>query len=588
MIYSTSPVLRQLRRAALVQQGAGLSDGQLLRAFLNDHDECVFEALVRRHGPMVMGVCRRILRHTQDAEDAFQAAFLVLVRKAASLAGREIVGDWLHGTALRTALKARAKHARRREKERHMARSEAVAAESSPESHALLDQELQGLPEHYRVPIILCELEGRTHQETARQLGCPIGTLSGRLSRARSMLARRLTRRGLTLSAAGLAASLGRDATAAFVNQSLVGMTVKAATQVAAGQAAAGIVSSQVAALTEGVVRAMLLGKLKTVGVLLLVVTFLGVGVGAFRSTAAGDEKIKPPKEPPERTVSPRAKLPVPLPERQFRIEFKICEIKKGEIKVLGEPKVVTLEGHEAGIAMGGEHAVQLHRKVDFVTSGLTVHTKVSSDTIGTDIDMTVSRATATQVEGGVEVGSESVRLVREIKLNKPVTVDLKSKDKSEPIIRVLATVSEVRTEQSIQAAERDFKVAHFYRRNGRIDSALFVYELILRRYPDTLYAEQAKERIKELKKERSVSPPEKAEPDRIGEIRIINKTKLEDKQILDKLGFHLGEVFTLQRLLKSEWKFLESGLFLNPPRILISCEETDSSFKNIIVRIEE
>src|SRR5262249_3383395 len=156
---------------------------------LHHHDECAFEALMRRHGPMVMGVCRRVLHYAHDAEDAFQAAFLVLVRKAASLEARENVGDWLHGVALRTAVKAKASEARRRGKERRMARPEAVESDVAPEWQALLDQELQGLPEKYRVPIILCELEGRTHQDAARQLGCPVGTLSGRLSRARAMLA---------------------------------------------------------------------------------------------------------------------------------------------------------------------------------------------------------------------------------------------------------------------------------------------------------------------------------------------------------------------------------------------------------------
>src|SRR5262249_46781163 len=161
-----------------------------------------------------------------DAEDAFQAAFLVLVRQAPRLASREIVGNWLHGVAYRTALKARIAHARRRRRERRMARPEAVYPEGVPGSHELLDQELHGLPEKYRVPIILCELEGRTHQEAARQIGCPIGTLSGRLSRARTLLARRLKRCGLTLSLGALSTAL---ASKAMATPSLVANTVKAA-----------------------------------------------------------------------------------------------------------------------------------------------------------------------------------------------------------------------------------------------------------------------------------------------------------------------------------------------------------------------
>jgi DNA-directed RNA polymerase specialized sigma24 family protein len=147
MPHQYSRLLRGVRQAALGADGGGLTDGQLLHAFLATHDECAFEAFVRRHGPMVLGVCRRVLRNAHDAEDAFQAAFLVLIRKAASLAGREIVGDWLHGVAYRTALKARTAQARRRVKERQMPRCEADAPDLSPEWPALLDQELNGLPQ---------------------------------------------------------------------------------------------------------------------------------------------------------------------------------------------------------------------------------------------------------------------------------------------------------------------------------------------------------------------------------------------------------------------------------------------------------
>jgi len=164
-------ILRQLRQAVFRLDGAGMTDGQLLRSFLSRRDEAAFEALVRRHGPMVRSVCRRVLRNTHDADDAFQAAFLVLLRKAPSLAAREVVGDWLHGVAYRTALKARAAEAHRRTKERQILRREAIEEEARPDWHALLDQELGQLPEKYRVPVVLCDLEGRTRKEAARQLG---------------------------------------------------------------------------------------------------------------------------------------------------------------------------------------------------------------------------------------------------------------------------------------------------------------------------------------------------------------------------------------------------------------------------------
>ena len=153
---------------------------------------------------MMMGVCRRILRNRQDAEDAFQAAFLVLVSKAAVIASRELLAGWLYGVAYNTALKAKAAVARRHRKERQATAMREADAETSPPENdwlPILDRELNGLPEKYRLPIVLCELQGKPHKEAASELGCPIGTLSGRLSRGRALLAKRLARYGLALTA---------------------------------------------------------------------------------------------------------------------------------------------------------------------------------------------------------------------------------------------------------------------------------------------------------------------------------------------------------------------------------------------------
>jgi RNA polymerase sigma factor (sigma-70 family) len=503
MPHQYSRLLRGVRQAALGADGGGLTDGQLLHAFLATHDECAFEAFVRRHGPMVLGVCRRVLRNAHDAEDAFQAAFLVLIRKAASLAGREIVGDWLHGVAYRTALKARTAQARRRVKERQMPRCEADAPDLSPEWPALLDQELNGLPQKYRVAVILCDLEGRTHQEAARRLGCPVGTISGRLSRARALLARRLRRRGLTLSTGLLAAALCPDATAAAVSRALVGSTVKAATLIAAGQAAAGIVSARVAVLTEGVVKAMLLTKLKTLGAVVLVVALVSVGAGALRPAAAADEQETKEAARPTATPAPPAPVP-PAPQRMFQVQLQVDEEKDGEIKHLSRPTITTWNGRAISFMSGGEVAVHVNRNVRFVPTGVTVHIVVSSADLDGEIelDMTVSRtsAVATGIKNGALFASDSVHLLRGISLDKPVSCELKSKDQAEGTIRVTATVAEVPVEKTIESAEKDFKVAEFYRRSGKIDSALFYYQVICRRYPDTLYATQAKERIAALK----------------------------------------------------------------------------------------
>lgn len=223
-----------------------MTDEQLLDRFVSQGDAAAFEALVRRHGPMVLGVGRRLLHHPQDAEDAFQATFLVLVRKAASLGQRELLGNWLYGVAYRTALDARAAAMRRRKREKQVSSMpEPEIRDDSEEWRELrpfLDQELNSLPDKYRIPIVLCDLEGRTRQDAAEQLAIPVGTLSGRLTTAREMLAKRLTHRGLVLSGTVMIAALSPSAASAAVPPPLVASTVQAATTIAAGQAAAGMV----------------------------------------------------------------------------------------------------------------------------------------------------------------------------------------------------------------------------------------------------------------------------------------------------------------------------------------------------------
>jgi RNA polymerase sigma factor (sigma-70 family) len=258
---------------------------------------------------MVLGVCRRVLQNVHDAEDAFQATFLVLARKAATIVPRDAVGAWLYGVAYRTAKKAKTMTARRRLKE-HQFQEKCRAAtppEEAEQWQPVLDEELSRLPQKYQSAIVLCDLEGKTKKEAAGQLGCPEGTLSSWLVRGRRLLARRLTSRGVALSAGSLAAVLSASSASACVPPSLVVSTGKAAALFAAGQAAAGVISAKVAALTEGVLKAMLLSKLKTALVVLLVVVALAAGAAfqGYPSQAAGpiaDATAAAP-EPPATTV---------------------------------------------------------------------------------------------------------------------------------------------------------------------------------------------------------------------------------------------------------------------------------------------
>jgi RNA polymerase sigma factor (sigma-70 family) len=291
-------LIRELRAAVLRREPSGLSDGELLECFVLERDEAAFEALLRRHGPMVLGTCRRLLNNEADAEDAFQATFLVLAKRAASVVPRAMVGNWLYGVARRTALKARVAAARRRAKEREaakMAEREEPADGAWSDLRPLLDRELGTLPDKYRAALVLCDLEGKPRQEAARQLGWPEGTLSCRLARGRALLARRLKRRGLTLTAAALAAALAGNAAAAAVPGPLAAGTVKAAAAVAAGVGPAGVVSAPVAALTEGVLRSMFLVKQQLRVAVLLTLGALTAGAGALGQPARAQKREEPP-----------------------------------------------------------------------------------------------------------------------------------------------------------------------------------------------------------------------------------------------------------------------------------------------------
>lgn len=307
----TSPTNKatQFIQRALLSNELALTDGQLLERFIGHRDEAALESIIRRHGSMVWGVCRRLLSH-HDAEDAFQATFLVLVRKAACVMPRELLPNWLYGVARQTALKTRATSAIRSGRERQVTQMPEPAAEqdTNRDLQPLLDQELSRLPDHHRVVIVLCDLEGRTRKEVACQLGLPEGTVASRLTRARAMLAKRFARHGVVMSVGALAGALSQATASACVPKSLVVSTIHMTAVMAGNGLAAGLISTRVAALTEGVVKAMFISKLKTLSTTMLALTLLAGGGGllGYRALCAGPEATSREARPEERAGDER------------------------------------------------------------------------------------------------------------------------------------------------------------------------------------------------------------------------------------------------------------------------------------------
>ncbi|MBI1914623.1 MAG: sigma-70 family RNA polymerase sigma factor [Planctomycetes bacterium] len=275
------------------------SDCQLLQRFVARREESAFAALLQRHGPMVLRVCREVLGHEQAAEDAFQATFLVLARKAVSIRRHESLAAWLHRVALNIARTAKTSRAQRRAQEREaalMAVARSVDDVQPCDWQPLLHEEVNRLPEKYRVPVVLCYLEGKTHDEAAQQLSWPLGTVKGRLARARDLLRLRLARRGLTLTAAALAAALAESAAAA-VPAPLLDATLQSATRFAAGTTATtGGVSARALSLANGALRIMVPTRLALVALFCLAAA-VGAAGGLFALRLPGEPRTnEPPK----------------------------------------------------------------------------------------------------------------------------------------------------------------------------------------------------------------------------------------------------------------------------------------------------
>jgi RNA polymerase sigma factor (sigma-70 family) len=423
--------VEHLRGVLVERDAAGVTDGELLMRYVRQRDEAAFAILVRRHGPMVLGVCRRVLRDPHDAEDAFQATFLVLVRKAAAVRCPGLVGNWLYGVAYRTAQHARRALLRRRTKEAEVVPKAEAPHEARADLRDLLDREMERLPDRYRAAVVLCDLGGASGQEAALHLGLPAGTVASRLARGRALLAKRLARHGLAVTGAAVAGVVSQEA-AAGVPAALVASTIKAASLFAAGRAVtAGVISAQVAALAEGVLRTMLLGKLKVAAVV-LVVCALGAGVGASllhgqtrpaepaTAQAPADERGFRRADPRPRAVGkPKEDVSVTtlqarlanLEAQVFSLTKELAELRRA-LKPLAPPPAGKRKVHVFPLqGMPAEEVAKTLREL-FATSiaekAFSIATNASSNTIlvlGDPKAVEEIEAVITRLEGAPRVG---------------------------------------------------------------------------------------------------------------------------------------------------------------------------------------
>jgi len=366
-------VQRDLDRVFRQGTVAGLAEGQLLRRFVTCRDGVAFEALVARHGPMVLGVCRRKLGDPHEVADAFQATFMVLIRKAGTLRDAEQLGPWLHGVAFRIATRARSDASRRRECERRGARAEAVEGESVPDRECLrriIDEEVNRLPAPYRGPIILCYLEGLTHEQAAHRLRCAPGTLRGRLDRARAKLRSRLARRGLAPAAALAACTLAAETAAATVPPSLAAATIGMVEQALASGAVVRPASGSIATLADGLLRTMFLSKLKLAASFVAGVSVLATVLTLAHAFDGAHPAPAPPQDRAAVQPAPAQAIDGPAPDRKrrsVRIRGSVTDAKTGKpvgkFRVMpgyGNGQVPVWEPGKAIEALGGSYKINL------------------------------------------------------------------------------------------------------------------------------------------------------------------------------------------------------------------------------------
>jgi RNA polymerase sigma factor (sigma-70 family) len=344
-------VLRRCKRLFAVPATGDWSDRRLLERFASQRDETAFASLVRRHGPLVLGAARRVLQHTEDAEDVFQTTFLILARKAGARGWRQSIAGWLYCVAYRLALRTRAKRARQGELDRAAGIvATTKVSDDRPELYSALDQELQRLSARCREPLLLCYLEGKTRDQAARELGWSLRTLERRLQQGLKLLRARLCRRGIELPAALLTTALCQQAASALASPALAAASLQGALSFASGSTSGGAISGKVLTLAEGGLRAMAMTKLKIGAVVLAMASVIALGVGAvgqrLLATNAGDRKEAAEKEKPPATAKIAPAEPVTVwPEgttvRGRVVNQRGAPVANAEVVLLGKERVI-------------------------------------------------------------------------------------------------------------------------------------------------------------------------------------------------------------------------------------------------------
>jgi RNA polymerase sigma factor (sigma-70 family) len=440
------PLIRHLRRLAGALPAPDLPDAHLLARFAADGDESAFALLVRRHGPLVLGVCRRVLGDWHAAEDCFQEVFALLVRKGGSLRAPAGLGPWLFGVAHRTARAARARAGRRAACERKAAAGVAVEPPDEllwRDLRPVLDDAVARLPEKHRAPFVLHYLQGASVEEVAGRLGWPRGTVATRLARARAQLRKGLARRGVTLWGAGLAAGLSARAAPGAVPPRLVAVTVRAAAEVLTGQGALTGSAGPGSAFGKGGLKPMLTMKGKALAVALLVAA-LAAGAGLLFASARADKQQGaapaggnvPAALAPVRAVAVEGKGSAGETKGpRYHIEVTVARPDAGgkdlgphgRAEVLAQPRFLAAEGAEARCQTGSQIPVVGDEpgQVEFLVSGFAVRVKVrrlADGRLRLDAALERSEVEGSGLEGrrlrrSIVEGTERIRLGEAVKL---------------------------------------------------------------------------------------------------------------------------------------------------------------------------